>query len=308
MQRRATWLLLAAFALTAPVAAQEWSGRGRVFGIVVDEAGEPIEGATVTLLFEEDGPPPFQSDKKGAWSYLGIKSGQWTIRVEAEGYITAEAETLVSEFDRGKKPLEITLRPLSAGVEGEPNLALEKLQRGNELLAEGETTEARAEYEAAMEFVAVEEHIQILLPIARTYYLEGNMAKTEETLRQALELAPDNADALKLLSNLLITEGRAAEAEEFIARLPEGERLPPDAYLNPGIDYYNRGDLDSALAKFEEAAALYPEEALVYYYRGLVFVARGETEKAAADFRKLLELEPEGEKAAEAKEFLQYLQ
>jgi tetratricopeptide (TPR) repeat protein len=276
--------------------------------LVFNEEGEPIEGATVTLLLDEEGPPPLQTNDKGAWSFLGLKSGKWIVRVESEGLVPAEAEILVSEFDRSKKPIEISLRPMSAETPGEPNVALDQLQRGNELLQEGKPAEARAEYEAAIEHIAVEERIQILLPIARTYYLEGNMEQTEVTLRQALDLEPENVDALKLLSNLLITEGRAEEADEFIARLPEGEALPADAYLNPGIDLYNQGDLDGALAKFEAAAASHPDEALVYYYRGLVLVAKGQNERAAADFNKLLELEPEGEKAAEAKEFLQYLQ
>jgi Tfp pilus assembly protein PilF len=175
------------------------------------------------------------------------------------------------------------------------------------LLGEGKPAEARAEYEAALEDLTEDSRVQVLLPIARTYYLEDNMEQTEATIRQALELEPDNVDALKLISNLLITEGRADEAEEFIARLPEGEHLPADAYLNPGIDLYNQGDLEGALAKFESAAASYPDNALVYYYRGLVLVAQGKNELAAADFRKLLELEPEGDKAAEAKEFLKYL-
>ncbi|MEJ2086644.1 MAG: tetratricopeptide repeat protein [Acidobacteriota bacterium] len=134
------------------------------------------------------------------------------------------------------------------------------------------------------------------------------MEQTEATLRKVLELEPDNVDGLKLLSNLLISSGREAEAQEFMARLPEGERLPADAYLNVGIELYNNGDLDGALTEFEEAAELYPEDPQVYYYRGLVLIAQGKSELAAADFRKLLELETEGPRADEAREFLKYLE
>jgi len=37
--------------------AQDWKGRGRVQGKVVDEAGEPIRDATVTIVFGERGGP-----------------------------------------------------------------------------------------------------------------------------------------------------------------------------------------------------------------------------------------------------------
>ncbi len=48
--------------------------------------------------------------------------------------------------------------------------------------------------------------------------------------------------------------------------------------------------------------------ATALYYRGLVYLGRGENDLAAVDLRKFLELEPDSPKAAEAKEFLSYLE
>jgi hypothetical protein len=163
MRQRATWLLLAALVLALPLAAQEWAGRQRVQGIVLNENGEPIPGATVTLTLGEEGPPPLQTDNKG----------RWTVLAEFEGYVPAESPLRIPTKER----LEISLRPIPPELYADPNRALERLKKGNELLGEGKPAEARAEYEAALEDLTEDSRVQVLLPIARTYYLEDNSAR-----------------------------------------------------------------------------------------------------------------------------------
>lgn len=308
MRHRTIRLIAAALLLCAlPALAQDWTGRARMRGKVVDEAGEPIVGATVQLKLNDDGPEPFQTNQKGEWAYLGLASGSWIVLVQMEGYVPAEAEIPLQQADKGKTPIEMTLRELTPEMLAQANPAMGHLEAGNAFLQENKPAEARAEYETALETLSPEDHPYVYLTIARTYYLEDDLEQTEATLRKVLELEPDNVDGLKLISNLLISSGRETEAQEFMDRLPEGEGLPVDAYLNVGIELYNNGDLDGALAEFEEAANLYPDDAQVLYYRGLVLIAQGKNELAAADFRRLLEIESEGERADEAREFLKYL-
>ena len=99
-----------------------------------------------------------------------------------------------------------------------------------------------------------------------------------------------------------------ADAERYMAQLPAGETLNVETVLNAGIKLYNEGNLDAALVQFERAVQENPGAAEPYYYRGLVHIARERSEQAAADFRKFLELAPQHEKAAEAREFLSYLE
>jgi tetratricopeptide (TPR) repeat protein len=144
--------------------------------------------------------------------------------------------------------------------------------------------------------------------IARTYYQEDNLQATEETLTRVLEIEPDNVEALKLLSSMLISQGREEEAKPLMDRLPEGEVLDADAYLNVGIDAYNDGRLDEALAEFDKVVQGFPDLPEAYYYRGLVLLNQGDNDGAIADFEKLLELAPDHPKAAEATSFLEYLE
>ena len=309
MQQTSIRLFSATLLLFAlPLGAQDWTGRSRIRGKVTEETGQPVVGATVTLTLREAGPAPIKSDENGEWSYLGLARGTGLGHGEFEGYVPRETEVPLQERDKAKTPVEMTLRAVTPEMLAQANPAVAHIETGNALLAEEKPAEARAEYEMALESIDPDSHAYVYLTIARTYYLEDNLEQTEATLRKALELEPDNVDGLKLMSNLLISAGRESEAQEFMARLPETDRLPADAYLNVGIELYNNGDLDAALVKFEEAAASYPEEPSVYYYRGLVYVAQGNNDPAAADFRKLLELEGEGPRAEEAREFLKYLE
>ena len=300
-------LLLLTVALV-PVFAQDWAGRGRLNGNVIDENKNPIEGARVILLLDGKGPDPIITDKKGRWSYLGLVGGAWTIRIEADGFMPREGPAQVSEFG-ANKALTITMRPIPEEVlaEAAATEAMKHLESGNQLLSEGKAVEARAEYEAALVDLETENHPPVLLGIASTYYEEGNLQATEETLNTVLEIEPDNVEALKLLSSMLVAQGREEEAKVLMGRLPEGEDLDADAYLNVGIDAYNDGRLDEALVEFENVVQRFPDLPEGYYYRGLVLLNQGQNDAAIADFEKLLELAPDHPKAAEATSFLEYL-
>jgi len=300
-------LLLAVVA--SPALSQDWAGRGRLQGVVKDPDGQPIEGATITLTRGGEGPEPFLTNKKGKWSYLGLVNGMWDVRIEYAGYVPSEGTVGANEF--GTSPtVNITLRPIPPELlaEAAATLSLELLERGNELLQEGKPAEARAEYETALGELELENHPPVLMGIARTYYQEDNLGEAEATLRKIVEIEPDNVDALKLLSGMLVAQGREEEARVFMDRLPEGELLDADAYLNVGIDLYNAGNLDEALAEFQKVVEHFPDLPAAYYYRGLVLLNKGDNAGAAADFQKLIELAPDTPRAVEAQDFLEYLQ
>lgn len=300
-------LLLLVGALT-PALAQDWTGRGRLNGQVIDDNKEPVEGAQVFLLKDGQGPDPILTNKKGRWSYLGLVGGAWTVRIEADGFVPREGPAQVSEFG-ANKALVITLRPIPEEVlaEAAATEAMKHLESGNQLLAEGKPVEARAEYEAALIDLEIENHPPVLVGVASTYYEENNIQATEETLNRVLEIEPDNVEALKLLSSMMIAQGREEEAKVLMAKLPEGEDLDADAYLNVGIDAYNDGRLDEALAEFDKVVLRFPDLPEAYYYRGLVRLNQEDSEGAIADFEKLLEMAPDHPKAAEASSFLEYL-
>lgn len=291
--------------------AQDWRGRARVAGLVTTPDGTPLAGARIALYrgVEGQGPEPFTTNEKGRWSFLGLGSGSWTIRIEAPGYQPAERVVPLQQAGPVLEPIEIALRPIEQVPEVKEAFEIRnQLEHSNQLLREGKIAEARAELEAVLPKLDDAGKVPVLVAIAQTYYQEENVTQAISMLEQALTYAPDDVEALRLISSLLVNEDRAQEAETYLARLPAGQKLDPNAVLNRGIEAYNKNDLDGALEQFNQVVNDYPDFADVYYYRGLAHLGKANSAEALADFKKLLELAPEHPNAGEAKQFLEYLQ
>lgn len=317
-----TMLLLVALALAAGVPGwgQSWAGRGRLQGSVKDEGGKPVEGARVTLRMgtdrvdpKADGPAPLTTDKNGKWSTLGLAQGAWGVLIEKDGFIPSEGQVKVNEFGPAQ-PINITLKVIPKEViqkaeqESTAGQAKAAIERGNALLNEGKYAEARTSYQEGMAKLEDKTlHPAILRAIADTYYRENKTDQAIDTLKQALALAPDDVDTLRLITTILVGAGREAEAQTYMAKLPQGTTLDPNTVLNLGIKAFNEGKMDQALAQFDRAVKENPNLADAYYYRALVYLNQDKKPLAKADLQKLLELDPNNKYAKDAREMLKDL-
>jgi len=66
------------------------------------------------------------------------------------------------------------------------------------------------------------------------------------------------------------------------------------AYNSRGIEYYQKGEYDKAIAEFTQALKLDPNSAGVYVLRGDAYREKGDTAGAEADFAMARELGYEG--------------
>jgi tetratricopeptide (TPR) repeat protein len=289
--------------------AQEWSGKGRLAGLIKDEQGKPVEKAKVTLKYGKGvGPAPILSDKNGKWSFLGLVGGDWNVQIEKEGFMISEGPARVNEYGV-VPPLNITLKPIPKEVmqESKGAKAVATIQKGNELLAAEKYAEARAEFEKALPDLDPKNQLPVLRGIARTYFQEKQGDQAIATLKRALEVAPDDPETLKLLVNLLVASGKDEEAKAYMAKMPEGVAVDPNSLLNLGIKAYNDNKMEAAADYFNRVVKENPSLPESYYYRGLVYLSQGKSAEAKADFQKLLELAPNHEKAAEVKDFIKSL-
>ena len=317
-----TMLLLVAlaFAAAVPGHTQAWAGRGRLQGVVKDEGGKPVQGAKITLRKGTDrvdpkasGPDPITTDKNGKWSILGLGEGPWGILIEKEGYIPSEGQAPVNEFGVAQ-PINVVLKVIPKEViqkaqqESTAGQAKAAIERGNALLNEGKFAEARASYQAGMAKLDDKTlHPAILRAIADTYYRENKVNEAIDTLKQALALAPDDVDSLRLITNLLVAANRESEAQAYMAKLPQGTTMDPNTILNLGIKAFNEGKMDQALAQFDRAVKENPNLADAYYYRALTYLNQDKKPQAKADLQKLLEIDPNNKYAKDARDMLKDL-
>ncbi|MBT0666543.1 tetratricopeptide repeat protein [Geobacter pelophilus] len=80
-----------------------------------------------------------------------------------------------------------------------------------------------------------------------------------------------------------------ADATQAIGLAPEF----PDAYHNRGNAYAAKGEYDRALVDYNMAIKLKPADPVIYNSRGLLFAGRGEFNHALADYGKSIALQPD---------------
>src|ERR1043165_9411527 len=88
-------LCAAAFVLT--ITGSAFAQGSRVVGIVKDETGQPIKGATLSLENPDAIPRNFTatSDDRGRFAIIGLKSGEWSIVAQAPGFIADAGRVVV---------------------------------------------------------------------------------------------------------------------------------------------------------------------------------------------------------------------
>ena len=121
------------------------------------------------------------------------------------------------------------------------------------------------------------------------------------------DLDPADVDNRVLLASMLLEDGKLEEGQKTLEGLPAGSVKDTGVYVNVGILFMNKNDPAQAQVYFGKAIDLDPAQADAYYYRGLVLYGAKKNAEARADFKKYLELAPQGDAAKEVREILQTL-
>ena len=102
-------------ALASVAAAQS----GRVNGVVKDDDGQPIKGATITAENENIGASLTAStDDKGRFSMIGLRPGQWTFIAQAPAHAADGGRLAVRAASNLNPPMTFTLKRTSPGIGG----------------------------------------------------------------------------------------------------------------------------------------------------------------------------------------------
>jgi len=305
--------IMAAFLVTGFAFAQAGRGTARLGGVVTGQGGDPIVGAQVTLSFAQGqggAKHEIKTNKKGEWSFMGLGTGAWDLAVVASGYEPYVQSVQVSQLSRNPK-IEVTLKKSSvAGGIIQDESTFSFLEFGNQFYKEGKYDDAIAQYQLFLE--KNPQAYQVQLNIADAYRAKGDFAKAQELYNKVLELsAADQVLGKQLagkaqagIGDIYLKQNKLAEAQEYFKKSIESS--PDDEVLayNVGEIYFSNQNLDEAQRYFELASKIKPDWPDPYLKLGYVYLNKTDNAGAIMMFEKFLTLEPEGERAALAKNIL----
>jgi len=293
--------------------AQAGRGVGRLGGIVVDLDNKPLEGVKLTLIFSENENLKYEviSNKKGEWSFIGLGTGNWNLTTAMSGFMPLTRSLYVSQLSVNPK-VTVKLQKIAGASSGivADEATFELLEKGNEAYKEKKFDEAMALYQ---QFFEKNPNLyQIQVSIADCWREKGEFDKAVEVYNKVIEQAKTDpalgkemaAKSLAGIGNCYLKQNKLAEAQEFfqqsIQNSPNDEVL---AYNVGEIFFANQG-WDEALKYFDLASKIRPEWPDPYLKLGYVYLNKIDNPKAIENFDKFLKLEPEGERAAIARNIL----
>jgi len=304
-----TSVLAAGFAFS-----QAGRGIGRIGGGVVDLDGNPIEGVKVTIVFAQNQNLKFETttNKKGEWSFLGLGTGNWDMTAAMAGYLPQNKTLYVSQLAVNPK-VTVKMQKVAKGAPGgivADEATFELLDKGNQAYKEAKYDEAMALYQ---QFLEKNPNLyQIQVSIADCWREKGDFGKAVEIYNKVLEQAKADAALGKEMSakslagigNCYLKQNKLQEAQEFFKQSIENS--PNDEILayNVGEIFFSNQGLDEALKYFDLAVKIRPDWPDPYLKLGYVYLNKADMAKAIEKFEKFLTLEPEGERAALARNIL----
>jgi tetratricopeptide (TPR) repeat protein len=193
--------LLAAFlvALGAPSAQAQL---GSVRGIVKDQSGHPVKGATVSIESEAfTAKYSATTDKKGRFVVLGLGTGEWIFSVEAPGFETVRARANLRALQKNPD-VEIRLThaaiPSSLGMNGRE--IQQRIDAAEAAAARGDLDGAIAGYSDLASRVPALTSIH--LQLGGLYERKGDTSAALAEYRRLAELEPENAKARAAIERL----------------------------------------------------------------------------------------------------------
>jgi tetratricopeptide (TPR) repeat protein len=301
------WILVAAAAAlllsTDTASAQTGAARGKV----LDEQGQPIEGAKVELNFKGGVTRKFETktNKKGEFTQVGLQSGMYEIDVTKEGYQTGQTGARIALGDPTYIP-EIRLRKGGAAAAGGAaaggaDQLRAAFKNAIELATAGKLDEAEAAYKELL--TKAPSIPEIHYNLGFLYSQKKDWTSAEASFQKALELKPDYGDAMVALGKVYQDSGQGQKAIELMSKGSAG--TDPKAQFNLGIMLMNQNKDEEALAAFQKTVELDPTNAEALFFIGTRSLQLGKLPEAVAALEKYVAMNPSNaQNLATAKQML----
>lgn len=298
------------------VEAQVATGKGRLSGIVMQEDGTPIAGATVVLVYPATGDSwEITTGQDGRWIKGNMGRGSWNIDITAPGYVPSTLSVRVSEINRSK-PIPTYLEAgAAAPAPGEGGGTLfggelgKRIKAGNELYSGRDFQGALTVFEALInEYGARDDPNRNLYLI---HINAGNAAfelndygKAREHFQAALAGDSTNTDARMGMAKVFMMQRDLDSALAQLEEIDLSTIRDPIVFYNIGSLLFDQGQSAQAQQYYELAIARDAGFADAYLQLALSLIQQGKMADAKLHLQKVIELDPESQNAADAQDFL----
>jgi tetratricopeptide (TPR) repeat protein len=282
---------------------QDYTGKARTQGKVLDEEGNPIEGVRVKLTWVRTN-SQFEkiTDNKGEWKASWIRGGDWNIDFEKIGYVPRNISTNLTEV--GNNPM-ITITMKKAEEIFLSDELKEEFEKGIALYEENKYAEAIDVFKNILE-THPDAYI-MNLNIGNSYFHMEDYDQAEVYYLKHLEFEPGNYDAITAVGNCYSNRGDNEQALEWYKKIELDDIKDPVILYNIGVFFYNSSQFSDAMLYFNKALEIKEDSLDAIYQLGLAHLALGNRDAALAEFEKYLTFDQDSERAIQVKGFIEYL-
>ncbi|HOW84574.1 MAG TPA: tetratricopeptide repeat protein [Candidatus Aminicenantes bacterium] len=298
-------LMIALCILTAAMAlpAQEWKGQGRIPGIVVDEQGQPVEGVRVKLFCPKfEGGFETKTGKDGKWLGAWMRSGLWNIDFDKIGYSPVHKSLQMNQFEKYKE-MTVVMRKIEGLVVNDD--MKKDLTAANDLYDKKDYAAAIEAYKAFL--AKFPDAYFVWRNIGNSYFVQEKYDEAETAYKEVLARDPNDAEAAISIGNCRSNSGDTDGALEWYGKVSLDKINDANLLYSVGLTYFKTQKLAEAAACFEKAVGLDGSQTDALYQLGITYTALQEKAKAIATFEKYLQADPDSERSAQVRSYLDYL-
>src|SRR5437867_10651965 len=231
----------------------------RVSGVVKDEAGQPIKGATIRADNPDAplGNITAATDDKGRFAIIGLARGEWTFTAEAPGYQPQFGQLNIQRVGTPNPPLTFALQKAPvrppAGIEGVTSKDLQQqLAAADTLYRQQKFDEAIGIYRT---IVASAPSLTVInLQIAAAYRGAKNYDKAIAAYTDLLKAEPENQKAQVGLALVSLDKGDTQAAEQVLSRIAATSGAGRDVLFGLAEIKLARNQTDEAAKLYRRAA------------------------------------------------------
>jgi tetratricopeptide (TPR) repeat protein len=306
------FFLLAGAALAA--LAQEHMGKGRISGTVVDEQGNPVESALITVeSLKYDTKLQSHSGEDGHFAVAGMGTGFWRITATKEGYSSSYIDMNIRQLKRNP-PITFTLKKMTgyaALMTDEDSFAM--FDEGNLLIQEEKYDEALEIFDEFME--KYPEIYQIHLNIGTCYLKKGDLDKAEAEFKLVLDKTKEtfgdytqdpqaSLRAFTGLGEVYVQKEDFESAQKYFSQALDISPEDEVAAYNVGEVFFSHQQIDDAIKYFEMAIEIKEDWSKPYMKLGYVYLNKGDFDKSLEYFNKFIQMEPDNPEVPQVKNII----